>query len=101
MCHIHQQVGAYFVGDGAVARPVHNAAVGGEAANDHLGLVLTGQRLKLLVVDLTGVVVEAVLDSVVVLAGEIGLGTVGQVTTVGQTHTENRVAGSDQRLEHG
>merc|ERR1712093_419006 len=37
---------------------------------------------------------------VVVLAGEVGLGTVGQVAARVQAHTENGVARCNQRLEN-
>jgi hypothetical protein len=62
--------------------------------------VLARQALDLVVVDLAGVRVDAVLHRVVDLAGEVGLGAVGQVAAVGQAHAEHRVAGLAQRHEH-
>ena len=95
--HVHQQDGAHFVGDVTEALPVDDLGVGGEAGHDHLRLVLAGQLFHLVVVDQAGVVVQAVLDGVVHLAGEIRLGTVGQVTAGVQAHAEHGVAGLEHR----
>ncbi len=97
--HVDQQEGADFIGNGAKARPVDHAGVGGEAGDDQLGLVFAGQALDLGVVDLAGRRVEAVLHGVVALAGEVDLGAVGQVTAVGQGHAEHGVARLDQGEE--
>ncbi len=53
--------------------------------------MLAGQTLYLFVVDLTGIRVQAILNSVIDLAGKVWLGSVGQMTTVGQAHTQNRI----------
>ena len=50
---------------------------------------------------LAGVGVQAVLYGIVELAGEIGLGTVGEVAAICQAHTQYGIAGAAQRQVHG
>ena len=64
-------------------------------------VVLQRQRLDLVVIDLAGFGVQAVLHRVVVLAGEIDLGTVGQVAAVSQAHAQDGVSGRTQRQVNG
>src|SRR5690606_27722146 len=94
--HVHEQVRAHGVGDGAEARPVDLLRVGAEPGHDHLRAVLAGQALDLVVVD-QAVVVDAVLDGVEQLVADVDPGAVGQVDAVRQLHTEDGVA----RLQQG
>ena len=59
-----------------------------------------GQGLDLVIVHFPGVIVQAVLDGVVGLAGEVGLGAVGEVAPVGQAHAKNGITGITQGQEH-
>ncbi|MNN20420.1 hypothetical protein D3C81_1336990 [compost metagenome] len=90
MGHVNEQPGTDLVGDFAHAGPVNDTGVGGEATDHHLRLVLDGQALHLVVVDLAGLI-DAVGDDVVQLAGEVHRGAVSQVTTVGQVHAQHGV----------
>ena len=62
---------------------VENLGVGAATGHDEFGLVLPGQPLHLVVVDKLGVLIHAVVDEVVELAGEVDVGAVGQVPAVG------------------
>ena len=94
--HVHQQVGAHFVGNSAEARPVHDPGIGGEAGHDHLRLVLQRQRFHLVIVDLASIRFQTKLNGVVHLAGKIRLGTVSQVAAICQAHAQHGVAGVAQ-----
>ena len=63
--------------------------------------MLNGKALHLIVIDQPRIRVQAILDGVVDLAGEVDAGTMGQVPTMGQAHAQNRVARLEQRHEYG
>ena len=98
MGHIHQQVGSNTVGDIPEFRPIHGSAIGRKATNNHSRLVCLGHRLQLVVVNQTGVMVDAVLHRLINLAGKIDRRAVGQVAPVRQAHTHDRVTGLEQRV---
>ena len=62
--------------------------------------MLQGEGLDLLIIHFTGSIVEAVLDRVVDLAGEVDAGAVGEVTAIRQAHPQHSIAGGAQGLEH-
>ncbi|MNI75416.1 hypothetical protein D3C73_1315650 [compost metagenome] len=95
--HVDEQIGANFVGDLAKAREVEGLGVSGEPGDDHFRLMLDGQAFDFVVVDQPGRGIDAVLHGVVELAGKTHLGTVGQVTAVGQAHAQHGVTGLQQR----
>ena len=95
---VGQQIGAHRVGDLAEARPVGHPGVRGEAGDDHLGLVLPGQRLDLVVVQPLGDGVDAVGDDLVQLAGAVDRAAVRQVAAVQQAHAHHHVARLHQRI---
>src|SRR5690606_15355976 len=99
--HVHPEDGAHLVGDGAHPPPVLVAGIGGEAANDHLGLGVEGDALHLVVVDDAGLGIQAVGYDVVLLAGEVGRVAVGEVAALGQIHAHHSVTGTDQGQEDG
>src|SRR5690606_33252651 len=99
--HEDKQVCSHFVGNGSEPGKIQLLGIGGEASDDHLRLVLNGQGFQFVVIDQAGFRVQAVLNGVVDLAGEVHAGTVGQVTTVGQAHTQNGIAGLEQCHEYG
>ena len=53
--------------------------------------MLAREALHLLVINLAGLQVDAVLVGIVELAGEIGMGAVGEVPAVRQAHTQYRI----------
>ena len=59
--------------------------------------MLIGESLHLVVIDQAGLCIDTVLHGVVQLAGKVHLGAVCQVTSIGQAHAEDVVAG----FEHG
>ena len=99
--HVHQQIGAHLVGDGAKAGPIHAPRIGGKSGHDHFWAMLMGQAGHLVVVHLTGSLVQPVLHGVVEAAGKVHLGTVGQVPAVVEAHAKHGVAGLQQRQVHG
>ena len=99
--HVDHEPGAHRIGNLAHARPVDHPGVGRETADQHLRLVLFRQLGHALVIDLAGIVIQAVVHGVEDLAGEIHLGPVGQVAALGQIHAQNRVAGLEQRQVNG
>ena len=98
--HVDQQVGTHLVGDLAKTPPVHYPAVRRETGDDHFRFMLQRQRLNLGIVHLASGVIQAILDGIEVFAGEIRLGTVGQVATVGQAHAQNGIARAHQCQEN-
>ncbi len=101
MRHVHEQVRAHRVGDGAETREVDEARIGREAGDDHLGSMFLRQPLHLVVVDLGGIGLDAVLHGLEQLAGEIDLGAMREVAAMIQAHAENGVAGAEQRQVDG
>ena len=75
--------------NGEVDEPRDRAAAG----EDDLGPVLAGEAGDLVVVDVLGLPVDAVVHGVEPLARERHLGAVGEVPAHGQGHGEDRVAG--------
>ena len=92
MGHIDHQVGANLVGNVAKARPVHDLRIGGKARDNHFRFVLQGQLFYPVVIDFTGVGIEAVLHRVVHLAGEIRRRAVREVAAVRQAHAQHGVS---------
>jgi hypothetical protein len=84
---------AHLVGDLAEQREVDQPRDGGAATDDHLRPVLPREVTHLVIVDVLGLGVHAVLDGVEPLAAERHLRPVGQVPAVRQRHREQRVAG--------
>ena len=95
--HVHEQVCANLVSDLAELCEVDDTGVCGSAGDDHLGLVLQSQSADLVVVD-EAVLVHAVGDHLVVQAGEVNGGTVGQVTAVVQVHAHDNITDVAQCL---
>src|SRR5690606_27415175 len=87
-------------GDGTETGKVQLLRVSREARDDHFRLVLDSQGFDFVVIDQTGLRVQAILNRVVDLAGEVHAGTVGQVATVSKTHTQNGITGLEQRHEY-
>ena len=97
---VHHQQRAHLVGDLAERGEVDQPGNGRAAADDHLRPVLAGQVADLVVVDVLGLGVHAVVHRVEPLAGEADLGAVGQVAAVRQRHRQHRVAGLQEGAVH-
>ena len=95
--HVDHEPGADGICDRAESLPVDHARVGRESGEDHLRPVLAREPLDLRVVDLAGRRIEAVLDGVEDLAGEVHLRAVGQMAAMVEAHPEQRVARGEQR----
>ena len=74
------------------AGKVQHLGVGAAPGHNELGPVLLSQPLNLVVVDKLGVLIHAIGNEVVQLAGEVDPGAVGQVAAVVQLHPQHRVA---------
>ena len=81
------------------AREVDLQAVGRGAGDDELGLVLVGEPLHRVVVDLLGGG-EPVADDLEPLAAHVERHAVGQVAAFGEAHAHDRVARLQQAEEH-
>ena len=99
--HVHPQGGADLVGDGAEGGEVEVAGVGGPAGDDDRGALAQGGLAHLVHLDAHGGLVHAVGGGVVVLAGEVDLHAVGEVSAVGQGQAQEGVAGGGQGVEDG
>ena len=97
MRHVDEEQRADLVGDGAEARPVDDPRIRREASDDHPGLVLAREPRDLVVIE-QALGVDAVLDRLEVLAREVGLGAMGEMTAVRQAHAEDGVARLEQRV---
>ena len=86
MGHIHQQIGADLVGDGADPGEVDDARIGRAAGNDHFRPLGPGQALQFLVIEKPIIPAHAVLDGAEPLAGKVGRGAVGQMAAGGERH---------------
>src|SRR5690606_9529138 len=94
----HQQ-GAVFMSNTSHAFEVDAQGVSRSTTHDQLGLVLFGQALQLVVVQLF-VLVQTVGYEVVQLARCVHGGTVGQVTTFCQAHAQNGITGLEDSHVH-
>ena len=83
--------------DLADRRPVDDLGIRRVSPDDHLGPVFERNGPQLVEVDRLGVGVDAVADDVEEIAGEVHRRSVGEVTSLIQRHTEDRVP----RLEDG
>ena len=101
VCHVYHEVGADAVGDVAESFPVEHARIGGETRNDQLWFVVIRDRLDLVIVDERRVVIDAVLRGVIQATREIDLGAVCQVPALRETHTEQAIAGIEERHAYG
>ena len=92
---------ADLVGDLAERGEVDQARDRRAAADDHLRAVLAGEAAHLVVVDVLGVLADAVVHGVEPLAGERDLRAVGQVAAVREAHREDGVARLQEGPVHG
>ena len=97
---IHHEDGSDLVSDLTEGGEVDQSRDGRATADDHLGLVLASQVTHLVVVDVLGRGVHAVVHRVEPLAGEGDLGAVGEVSAVRQAHGQHLLAGLDERPVH-
>ena len=100
MCHVDEKGGLHRVGDLAHARPIDDARVGREAADDHLWPDLFCQLLHSVVVDRLGLAADAVRVDLVELAAEVCGAAVRQVSPGGQVHAHHPIAGLTHRHVH-
>ena len=98
--HIHHQVCAVAVGDLGKLFKVDGAGVGRGARHQHLGAYLAHLLFQLGVVD-NAICANAVGDEVVVFAGHIHRGTMGQVTALRKVHAHDGIAQFQQGKIHG
>jgi hypothetical protein len=98
--HVDEEVRADRIGDAPEARPVDHPGVRREARDDELRPMLGGEALDLVVVDLAGIRLHAVLHRLEQLPGEVHLRAVREVPTVIEAHAEDRVARRQQREIH-
>ena len=91
--HINEEVGSDGVGNLTESHKVDLARVGGSAGREHLRANFLGLLGKGIIVDTAIVLRDAVVGDLVELAGEVGLVSVGEVTTMRQIHGEDFIAG--------
>ena len=98
--HIHEEIGAYLVGNLPESLKINDPGIGGGAGNDHLGLALFGQVADLVIVDAVGFGVHAIGDNLVVDPRIVHGAAVGQVAAVVQVHSHDGVSHVAQGLVH-
>ena len=98
--HVGEQVSVHALRDIFKTLPVQKTAVRRKSGDNHLGPMLLGQLLNLVVVDLPSIGVQAVLHGVIQLAGKIDSSAVSQVPAVGKAHTEHSITRVEQRHVH-
>ena len=98
--HVHPQVCTDFVSNRAECGEVQLAGVCGPAGNNQLGALSQSQLTHLLHVN-AAVLIHAVCNNVVQLAGDVQLHTVSQVAAVCQGQTHDGVAGVQQCVHDG
>ena len=99
--HVDEERRADRVRDLAHPRPVDDARVGREAADDHLRPHLLGQLLHGVVVDQLGLAIDAVRVDLVELAAEVRGAAVREVAAGRQVHAHHPVAGLAHRHVDG
>src|SRR5580693_198223 len=83
--------------NGTGARPIDDARIGGKSGHDHFWTMLLREPFDLIVVDDAGGGDQAVLNRLEKFTREINLGPVGEVPAMIETHSQNRIAGIEQR----
>ena len=96
--HVDHQHRADLLGDVGEALEVDDARIRRSTGDDHLGTVLLGQALHLVVVDGLGLHVQPVRNHVEPLAREVHRRAVGQVAAHGEVHAEDGVARIQRRV---
>ena len=91
VCHINKQVSTDSISNLAELSPVHETTIGTETTDDELWFVLKRDRHKLVVIDFTGRIIDAVLNRVVDLAREVNPCAVCEVPTICKTHPHHGV----------
>jgi hypothetical protein len=99
--HVHHEIGADGIGDLAEALPVPDTGIGGTTGEDELGLVLMGEPLDLVHIQQVIIAAHAVRHDVEPLAAHVDRRTMGQVPARIEIKAHERIAGLQQRQEHG
>ena len=96
VCHVNKEISADRFCDRRHAFPIDNLRIGGETSDDHFWFVFVRQGLNFIVINQTGIGINAVLNRIENLSAEIHFCAVGQMTTMRQAHAEHRIARSQQ-----
>ena len=99
--HVHEEERAVIASGFCDAREIDDAGIGAGAGYDHFGFVLGGEAVDFVVVDLLGVLANAVSDEFVHAAGEIEWVAVCEVAAVREVHAEDGVAGLERGHVNG
>ena len=91
--HVDHEFRAELLGDLGKPFMVDFAGIGTRPGDDHLGLVLLGQRYDLIKVDAMVFRIDPVGVELVELAADVQRHPVCQVTTLGKIQSENDIAG--------
>ncbi len=97
MGHIDQEQCSDLVRNLPHAGEVDDPGVGAASADNQLGLFALSNGFEMVVVDPLRLLIYAIKDHAVELAGEAELVPVGQVAAMGQIKTQDGVAGVDDR----
>ena len=101
MGHIDEQLGPHVAGDLGKFAVRNFARIRARSGDDHLGLVLAGQRGHLVEIDAVRVARDAVVDEVIEHAGDIEPHAVRQMAAVGQVESQHCVARLQDREING
>ena len=100
MGHIHHQISIDGIGDLTELGKIEGARIGRTASQNDLrlaGLRLVEKRIE---INLCGLFINTILLGIEPFAGQVRRGAMGQVTTCGKRHAEDRVTRLQQRQEH-
>ena len=98
--HIDHQIGAARIGDFTEFREIDGTGIGAGTRDDKLRLKFHRFLHNGVIID-KAVFSDAVGTDIVIFAGDIDRGAVGQMTAVAQVHAEDSVTGFEQGEERG
>ena len=93
VCDVNHKVGAHFVGNFLEPGKVNRPCVGGSARDDEFGSVLESLFADVVEIYPARLGIEPVGHEIEQFAAEVDGGTVGEVSALGEGHTEHGVAG--------
>ena len=97
--HVHHEQRTAVIADFAEFLEINHARVGAGTGHDELRLHLHGLIVQLLVINVA-LGVHAVGDKIVIFAGHVHRGTMGEMAALGKVHAHDRVAGLEQGKVH-
>ena len=96
---IHHQISAYHIGNLPESLEIQSPSVGAGSCHDQFRTALFGDPLHLIVVN-KALPIDSVGNDVEVSAGKIGRASMGQMSSLGEIHAHDCIAGFQQGEKH-